>query len=360
MNAAEQMPLTPGGHRSSLQPMHVYSQDQAKEGQQKDIEKGLSQEETNQEKKKKQHKKPQDTSPQFRPVSSWERAQWWFLYPKQLGTHRDTAPADSGDVDIGYWEACCHMGHASTQPQTVNDFHRQRKAFARRMLAEFVGTAILIFVIGGLKVRASQAEQYTDALGATLGSGLCLSALIYCFGGVCGAHFNAAVTLAFVLRRSFPGRWLLPYWVAQFVGSLVGIGLIRSMFGHENSVFACNYAETHWTRLNTLWVEVLFSFMFIAVILMLSKKGGVAGADAALGVGFTLFWVLLFLAGIDGGGVNPFRSLGCAIENGPIDQVWPFVVGPMLGALAAAIFMWMQVGPLTERELQSTQGDGDD
>jgi glycerol uptake facilitator-like aquaporin len=184
--------------------------------------------------------------------------------------------------------------------KTVNEYKAARTAFARRLLAEFLGSTILVFVIAGLKIRANQPQKFTDALGATLGSGLCLSGLIYCFGSICGAHFNAAVTFALFLRRSFPGRWLILYWIVQFAGSLLAAGLLRSLFGSVNGRYGSNYPDEGdgWHQTSALWAEVLFSAIFLFVILMLSKKGGVAGADAALGVGFTLFWVLLFLASV--------------------------------------------------------------
>jgi glycerol uptake facilitator-like aquaporin len=65
------------------------------------------------------------------------------------------------------------------------------------------------------------------------------------------------------------------------------------------------------------------------------------------------------ISNIDGGGVNPFRSLGVALVFGPLHDVWIFIVGPLLGALIAVGFMWLQVGRLTAKELQNSQGDGE-
>ena len=57
-----------------------------------------------------------------------------------------------------------------------------------------------------------------------------------------------------------------------------------------------NYPENGYSTATVLWVETLMTFMFVFVILVLSKKGGVSGANAALGIGFTFAWVLLFMA----------------------------------------------------------------
>ena len=65
------------------------------------------------------------------------------------------------------------------------------------------------------------------------------------------------------------------------------------------------------------------------------------------------------LVGIDGGSVNPFRSLGPALLTGPTDVVWPFIIGPIFGAMLAVAVMWAQFGSITSLELQQAQGKGD-
>ena len=46
--------------------------------------------------------------------------------------------------------------------------------------------------------------------------------MIYAWGPLSGLHINPAVTLAFPCRRVFPANWVLPYWVAQFAGAILG------------------------------------------------------------------------------------------------------------------------------------------
>ena len=62
-------------------------------------------------------------------------------------------------------------------------------------------------------------------VGVGLVFGLIITVMIYAFGHISGAHFNPAVTLAFVLARHFPVRQLIGYWIAQLLGGLLAVSL---------------------------------------------------------------------------------------------------------------------------------------
>jgi len=104
---------------------------------------------------------------------------------------------------------------------------------ARKILAEGLGTALLLSVVIGSGIMAQRLcggnaglELLANAL-ATVGG---LHILIEVFGPVSGAHFNPAVSAALVLRGGLPRRMLLPYVAAQLAGAMLGAWLANAMF----------------------------------------------------------------------------------------------------------------------------------
>ena len=94
-----------------------------------------------------------------------------------------------------------------------------------------------------------------------------------------------------------------------------------------------------------LLAEIIFTFVFVLVVLGTtdSKKG--AGNFAGLAIGLTLVLVHLVCIAYTGTSVNPARSVGPAIFQGgeAIEQLWIFIVGPFVGAILAA-GVWAIIG----------------
>jgi len=101
------------------------------------------------------------------------------------------------------------------------------------MLAEFLGTALLLAVVIGSGVMAERLAAGNAALAllantlATVGG---LFVLIEVFGPVSGAHFNPAVSAVMAWRNELPRGLLAPYVLAQLAGALAGAWLANAMF----------------------------------------------------------------------------------------------------------------------------------
>lgn len=103
---------------------------------------------------------------------------------------------------------------------------------AKKIAAELVGTLFLLAGVVGSGVMADNlADNDAVALiGNTLATGAILAVLITVFAPISGAHFNPAVTLAFLLRREITARLGAVYVAAQLVGGLAGVALAHLMF----------------------------------------------------------------------------------------------------------------------------------
>lgn len=103
----------------------------------------------------------------------------------------------------------------------------------RRTVAECTGTAFLLAIVVGSGImgdRLAGGNVAIALLGNTIATGAGLIVLIHMFGPISGAHFNPAVTLAFLLRREIGRRTATMYVIAQLVGAVVGVWVAHEMF----------------------------------------------------------------------------------------------------------------------------------
>ncbi len=210
----------------------------------------------------------------------------------------------------------------------------------RSLAAEFLGTALLVLIAVGSAVAGF------DTIGATgvaLAFGLTVLALAYALGPVSGCHINPAVTLAVLLSRGLRPSEAAAYWAAQLGGGIAGAGilaLLTSRFGgvtdRTDSLGANGYGETV-TVGGAFLLEVLLTFAFVAVVLLVSGKEAAPGV-AGLAIGLALAAVHLVGIPLTGTSVNPARSLGPALFAGgdALGDVWLFLLAPLVGAALAA------------------------
>ena len=103
----------------------------------------------------------------------------------------------------------------------------------RKLLAEAVGTALLLAVVIGSGImgeRLAGGNMAIALLANTLATVGGLYILIEVFGPVSGAHFNPAVSAVMTLRGELPRADLVPYIAAQLIGALLGTWLAHAMF----------------------------------------------------------------------------------------------------------------------------------
>ncbi|MEE8287450.1 MAG: MIP/aquaporin family protein [Gammaproteobacteria bacterium] len=109
----------------------------------------------------------------------------------------------------------------------------QQFDLSRRLAAEAIGTAGLLAVVVGSGIMGESLAGGNVAialLGNTIATGAILVVLILAFGPLSGAHFNPAVTLAFLMRREIAPGVALLYVLAQIVGGLTGALAAHAMF----------------------------------------------------------------------------------------------------------------------------------
>ena len=219
----------------------------------------------------------------------------------------------------------------------------------KKAIAECLGTFVLVFVACGVAAFTGGSLVATS-----LAFGLVIVAMAYSVGRISGCHINPAVSLGCLIAKRMSLIEFFVYIAAQIVGGLLGAVALfgfAKMAGFNLVGDACNLAFnfagqglTAGTIISSLLVEIILTFIFVYVILNVTSDNSGAGKKAGLIIGLTLTLVHLIGINFTGTSVNPARSIatafGTLIFNGKIDaiaQVWMFIVGPLVGALLAAL-----------------------
>lgn len=211
----------------------------------------------------------------------------------------------------------------------------------KKLLAEALGTMVLVFMGCGAAVFFGCAVGTAQHLAVAFAFGLSVVAMAYCIGGISGCHINPAITLGVWLSKRMSGKEAIGYMIAQFIGALVGSAILYVLtstggYGESTATGANGFGEGE--LLQAFIAETVFTFVFVLTVLGATSEKNPAPKLAGLVIGLTLVLVHIVCIPITGTSVNPARSIGPALFAGgeALTQLWLFIVAPMVGAALAA------------------------
>ncbi len=211
-------------------------------------------------------------------------------------------------------------------------------------IAELIGTLLLVFFITSVVVlfvaTGNQAQFGSDFAVVGLVHGFLLFGLIMMFGIVSGGHFNPAVTLAAAVIRRIDPLDAVVYILAQLSGGVLGALLTKSLLLDEGR--ATHYGAASVSSLlagNTAGavVEAIGTFVLVLVILAAVFSEKSVKDWAPLAIGTTLGFAVMVAGPLTGGSLNPARWFGPALVANSWGGTWPYLVGPIVGSLLAAL-----------------------
>jgi aquaporin NIP len=215
------------------------------------------------------------------------------------------------------------------------------------MVAELIGTFIMMFLGCGSMMAAAHPSHLIDPLVIAPVWGLAVAISIYSVGHISGAHFNPAVTLAFAIARHFPLREVLAYWMAQVAGALLAIGLL-SLLIQGSPTFGVT-APHVTTEAALLW-EITLSFILMFVIIAVATDTRAVGIMAGAAIGAAVMINAAVGGAFTGASMNPARSLAPAIAQGEFAHLWIYLTAPFAGsALAALTYEWLRKGHIENK-----------
>lgn len=218
----------------------------------------------------------------------------------------------------------------------------------RKYLAELIGTGVLVFVGCGTAMLVGCDAVTGGYLLTALAFGLSVVGMAYCVGNISGGHFNAAVTLAMLIRKKINRKDAVMYWLFQIIGALIGSALLGIIFSvgdikdMTGGLGSNGLAGVNGSIIAGLLVEIILTFIFLMAILGVTSEKYKHGSFGGLIIGLTLTLVHILGIGLTGTSVNPSRSIGPAIvsalsgNTAPMGTLWVFIVGPIVGAIIAA------------------------
>ena len=211
---------------------------------------------------------------------------------------------------------------------------------ARRIVAEGVGTALLLAIVVGSGIMGDRLSGGNDAialLGNTLATGTGLVVLIHIFGPVSGAHFNPAVTLAQLVRSETDWRTAVFYVVAQTAGAILGVWLAHAMFAEPLWQVSAKLREGPAQGL----AEAVATFGLIGTILG-TQRSRPEFTPVAVGLYITAAYWFTASTSFANPAVTVARSLSDTFAGIAPESVPLFIVGQLAGMVVAiGFFGWL-------------------
>jgi glycerol uptake facilitator protein len=231
---------------------------------------------------------------------------------------------------------------------------------SQRLFAEFIGTALLVFIGAGSVPAILLLESGSKApfSGADLGFismafGLIIVALVYTIGKVSGCHINPAVTFALAVTKRFPWREVPTYWAAQLAGGLAGAFAMWGSFGTRAVDLGYGFGVVHFDHATTAWgsamlIEAIGTGILLFAILGIVDTRSPEGW-AGLVIGLVVVAIIITVGPVTNASLNPARAIGplfvTTIHGGVhnwTQQFLAYIPANLVGAaLACFAYDWM-------------------
>ena len=235
----------------------------------------------------------------------------------------------------------------------------------RNLTCEAIGTFALVFIGAGAILTTTWTGGQPGLVGIALAHGLILAIVVSATMNISGGHINPAVTVAMMVTRRIEAGAGIAYIVAQCVGATIAGLLLMVIFGSlgeaggvmtgSAAIDACKLGTPNFgAGVSTgmaLVVEIILTFLLVFAIFGTAVDER-APKIGGFGIGLTVGVNILMGGPITGAAMNPARTLGTLIGGGGATsslwfQHWVYWVGPIIGAVVAAVIYDLFIMPKT-------------
>ena len=224
----------------------------------------------------------------------------------------------------------------------------------KKFLSELLGTFLLVFLgttayaLLGSTGLGSTYSTVAGIIGIAVVFGLAMTFVYYMFSSISGAHVNPAVSVAMYFNGAISLIEMLLYIVAQLLGALLASGLLLGI--PSVSITTLGIGQTGYNSLSmisldvkgAILVEAVLTFVFVLVYLNVVNDERLERLSGLL-IGGALTLVTILGIPFTGASINPARSFGPAVimkilgKGTALNQLWVFLLSPLIGALIAYI-----------------------
>jgi glycerol uptake facilitator protein len=169
---------------------------------------------------------------------------------------------------------------------------------------------------------------------------------------VSGGHFNPAITVAAAAMRRIDPLDAVVYILAQLSGGVLGALLVKGLLldeGRATHYGAATISPLLASPTAGAIVEALGTFLLVLAVCAVAMNPRARQEWAPFAIGTTLGFAVMVLGPLTGGSFNPARWFGPALigdQFNGFDGIWPYVIGPLVGALLAfAVYRFVIAGP---------------
>ena len=214
-----------------------------------------------------------------------------------------------------------------------------------RLGAEALGTFIFFFLgFSGIAIVVDIGADAIAPIGVAAGFGGGVALAIAAFGHLSGGHFNPAVSAGLAVAGRFPGREVVPYWIAQLVGGFGAVVVMAIAYSGEVTDALHTQPGSGIDSWAALVLEIVATALFVMVILTVvtDERAAWNGVLAPLVIGLFIFTAATTVGPASGGSFNPARSLDPVLWNQEWGDVWIYLLGPLAGGvLGGAIWAYL-------------------
>lgn len=209
----------------------------------------------------------------------------------------------------------------------------------KKYIAEFIGTFLLVFLGTGSVIVNVQTDGSLGLVGISFAWGLVVAALIYVFGPISGTHINPAVTISLAIGGLMPKKEVLGYLLTQIIGAIAASALLKILFPETETMGG---TMPSGSVLQSFVLEFIMTFILLLTVLGITAKKETEHLTGLV-VGLVIVAIILFAGPISGASINPARSIGPAVVAGNLNNLWLYIVAPILGA-TSAVLLWKYFG----------------